>query len=788
VRVKEYLCKSYPKVCLSAFVNFSDLSEVAVFDMARFERFAASSFRDFNNVDELYRSTAGAVYRATFKYDDRVYVLKERVLSELGKRKNITNEVQLLAQLSHPNVIRCEGWFWDSRKQSLFIVLEYCEGGDLYKLIQKRKARSRYFSEAYIWHIFHQICLSVRHLHENGIVHRDLKALNIMLTRNENTVKLADLGVSRQVSEDTMLLNTFYGTPLYLSPELVDNSAYNEKTDIWSLGVILYELAALRCPFRSQTLLGLAKCIKRGVYDSIPDHFSPELSRCIKWLLQIDYTKRPHINKIVDWVEARLDPSYIVEVNDDEDSHATEGDTSDDDEDNQVIQEDEKQSQNRSQTQAVLNSHSNSGKKTVDLASGRGSRDALKLEHNTPRRSSLNPPFPVKSINKNMTVPASGFVQNAAMSSEGGQNQGQARTSSIPIQPSTVCAPQSVATPRTLIRDLKSRPTPTQIPSSSKLHSKNWHEKESKEEKDRSNERYEASLKSRKEVESYANTKTTSKSKKVETKSKTEASEKNITKCEAMKIGIDSKRMEDSINDVHKKSSHKSSKQSAKVLYVKVDRNRIQAALRRQVSLLRRLHQTRALRCSVETNKSHAKEKTDLLSPRRGVIDARDGADDVLEIRIAGCEKTKRLLEEALESGKCEIIWAQSMGLIIKEAKEYEGAGGDVRGYETAGKLQRPKTAAVIDSNYPDHHRHARRGESAVVSAAQELELDVERVPKLDSDHFHRENRHGLFGSRPQGRKSQEKRPSTAGVTVAAGISSPSRVQRYDIIRNQYFK
>lgn len=58
------------------------------------------------------------------------------------------------------------------------------------------------------------------------------------------------MGVSRQVSEDTIMLNTFYGTPLYLSPELVENQPYNEKTDIWSLGIILYEMACLRLPFR----------------------------------------------------------------------------------------------------------------------------------------------------------------------------------------------------------------------------------------------------------------------------------------------------------------------------------------------------------------------------------------------------------------------------------------------------------------------------------------------------------------------------------------------------------
>ena len=303
--------------------------------MGRFERFAGCTFRDFYDIQVLYRSAAGTVYKARFNYDKKYYVLKERVLSELGRRKDITNEVQLLAQLNHPNVIRCEGWFWDEKKQALFIVLEYCDCGDLCKFIEKRKSRSRYFEERYIWYLFHQMCLAVRHLHENGIVHRDLKSLNIMLTKGNKQIKLADLGVSRQVSEDTIMLNTFYGTPLYLSPELVENSAYNEKTDIWSLGVILYEITALRCPFRSRTLLGLARSIKQGTYEALPDHYSPNIGRCVRWLLQLDFNKRPHINSIIKWVEGRLreNNNYNGENDHSDDDIQTNNDDSDTDDD-----------------------------------------------------------------------------------------------------------------------------------------------------------------------------------------------------------------------------------------------------------------------------------------------------------------------------------------------------------------------------------------------------------------------------------------------------------------------
>lgn len=274
-------------------------------------RFAASTFSDFFQIEELHRSQTGAVYSAHFKYDKKKYVLKERKLPELGRRKDIMNEVTLLRQLSHPNVVRCEGFFRDQSRRSLFIVLEYCGGGDLYCLIKSYEKANRCISEALIWHIFFQLCDGLKHLHENGIVHRDIKTMNVMCINEGEVVKLADLGVSRQLSEETLMLNTFYGTPLYLSPELVENKPYNEKTDIWSLGIILYEMASLVTPFRGATLMELGRNVMSGKYNPIPPGYSADLSKCIKWMLNCEMTHRPNIVQLLKFVEQRRDAQRI---------------------------------------------------------------------------------------------------------------------------------------------------------------------------------------------------------------------------------------------------------------------------------------------------------------------------------------------------------------------------------------------------------------------------------------------------------------------------------------------
>jgi NIMA (never in mitosis gene a)-related kinase len=274
------------------------------------KKFASASFSDFYDIKELYRSGAGAVYCAKYKYDKQKYVLKERTLPELGKRKDMMNEVNLLSQLDHENVVKCEGFFRDGERKSLFIVLEYCKGGDLKSLLDKKKAEGQGLEERLIWHIFLQLCNGLKHLHENGIVHRDLKTMNVMIVRDERRfiVKIADLGVSRQISEDTMMLQTFYGTPLYLSPELVENKAYNEKTDIWSLGIILYELCSLKHPFMSNTLIGLAKRIVAGTYEPIPREYSHNLSRCLKWMMKPEFGKRPNCVQLIQYAEKCVTP------------------------------------------------------------------------------------------------------------------------------------------------------------------------------------------------------------------------------------------------------------------------------------------------------------------------------------------------------------------------------------------------------------------------------------------------------------------------------------------------
>jgi serine/threonine protein kinase len=272
---------------------------------------------DYRLGRQLHRSGSGAVFVAEEASSGRTVVVKRKDTAELGARKAIEHEATLLQQLSHPNIARCLTTFKaPDEGGAFFLVLEYADQGDLGQLLDRRRAAQRFLGEREVWGLFTQICAGVSCLHSQRIIHRDLKPRNVLLFSGEGgsggsaarrlTAKIADLGVSRQLSDDTMLASTFYGTPLYISPELCHNEPYSEKTDIWSLGVVLYELAALRTPFVGGSVVELARGITRGTYPPLPASYSTTMVESVRTMLRTAAAARPTIDQYCLWLQQRL--------------------------------------------------------------------------------------------------------------------------------------------------------------------------------------------------------------------------------------------------------------------------------------------------------------------------------------------------------------------------------------------------------------------------------------------------------------------------------------------------
>ena len=184
--------------------------------------------------------------------------------------------------------------------------MEYADNGDVFQKICTYQKRETYIKEKKIWYIFIQIVRGLKALHDRKILHRDMKvsesmpnrwqSANIFLYRDMQA-KLGDLNVSKIVKKGLSYTQT--GTPYYASPEVWRDMPYDSKSDIWSLGCVLYEMCALVPPFRADDMQGLYKKVIKGKYPRIPEHFSQEMATVIKFMLQTSPSYRPNCDQIL---------------------------------------------------------------------------------------------------------------------------------------------------------------------------------------------------------------------------------------------------------------------------------------------------------------------------------------------------------------------------------------------------------------------------------------------------------------------------------------------------------
>ncbi|XP_042594964.1 serine/threonine-protein kinase Nek3 isoform X3 [Cyprinus carpio] len=227
--------------------------------------------------------------------EEQNYVMKEIRLPKADSGiRNSKREAVLLSRMKHPNVVAFKESF--EADGHLYIVMEFCSGGDLLQRIQQQK--NVLFTEDVILKWFAQMCLGTKHIHDKRVLHRDLKSKNIFLTVS-GTVKLGDFGSACSLNSAKAYVQTYVGTPYYVSPEIWDNKPYNNKSDVWSLGCVLYELCTLQHPFQSRSWKSLILKVCRGVYAPLPSHFSYELHYLIKNMFKTNPKDRPSVHTIL---------------------------------------------------------------------------------------------------------------------------------------------------------------------------------------------------------------------------------------------------------------------------------------------------------------------------------------------------------------------------------------------------------------------------------------------------------------------------------------------------------
>ena len=247
----------------------------------------------------------GTCKKVRRRSDNKILVWKELdygTMSE-SEKQMLVSEVNLLRELKHPNIVRYYDRIIDRTNTTIYLVMEYCEGGDLSKLISKCKKERKYLESDFIWKLFSQLVSALQECHrrENGkhILHRDLKPANVFLDANQN-VKLGDFGLARVLSHDTSMAKTFVGTPYYMSPEQMNKTGYNDKSDVWSLGCLLYETCALVPPFLAANQKSLAAKIRTGRFRPTPSHYPESLNHLISTMLRVNDDLRPSVSELAE--------------------------------------------------------------------------------------------------------------------------------------------------------------------------------------------------------------------------------------------------------------------------------------------------------------------------------------------------------------------------------------------------------------------------------------------------------------------------------------------------------
>ena len=266
----------------------------------------------------LGEGSFGKAYLCENLSDNSHCVIKQIPLDGLDEqeKKETYNEVLILKKVNHSNIIKFIDVFKKSKPiNTLNIVTEYADDGDMNQKIEKLRQKKSPLTEKEIINYLIQICLALNHIHKKKIIHRDIKSGNIFLTKG-GLVKLGDFGISKGFKNTWEKAKSKVGTPYYLSPEIINSKPYDSKSDIWALGVLLYEMMTFKMPFNANSLPALSLKILRGIYQCPSSYYSKDLINLVKQCLTIEPKRRPSAEMILktNFIKQRI-CGYLDEIN-----------------------------------------------------------------------------------------------------------------------------------------------------------------------------------------------------------------------------------------------------------------------------------------------------------------------------------------------------------------------------------------------------------------------------------------------------------------------------------------
>ena len=227
------------------------------------------------------------IYKAYNTNDSRQYAVKEVIIEKKSVKSNVKREFLVLKKLNHPNVVKLYDLIVDTNYNNIYFVFDYYSKGDFAKFLDNKPLKEKYCKK-----YSKQLADGLQYLLENNIIHRDLKPQNILVT-DELDIKITDFGFARKFDKN-VLFNTLCGSPMYMAPEIINKQDYSIKSDLWSVGVIIYQMFFGRVPFDVVNFVQLIKKINNEEinFSDTSISISNNAMSLIKSLLRVNVDER----------------------------------------------------------------------------------------------------------------------------------------------------------------------------------------------------------------------------------------------------------------------------------------------------------------------------------------------------------------------------------------------------------------------------------------------------------------------------------------------------------------
>ena len=271
---------------------------------------------DFDVQQVLGKGSYGFVAKVRSKKNNKIYAMKQIDLSKIGSQKEIDlckREIVLLQKLNHPNINKYYKSF--NINNCIYIIMEFMNNGDVQGFIKAHEKFNKPVREEEVWNILLQSMNALKYIHSQNVIHRDIKPANLFMT-NEKTIKIGDFGVAAKMPGSKTSVNanfsgTVVGSPMFMSPEMLREEEYDKNTDIFSMGIAMYELCFFQSPKKAGMTLDGKIVLRDNPIQKNLNIYSQQLLKILQLMIEEDKSKRPSASELCQLIQAQYIQTFL---------------------------------------------------------------------------------------------------------------------------------------------------------------------------------------------------------------------------------------------------------------------------------------------------------------------------------------------------------------------------------------------------------------------------------------------------------------------------------------------